>query len=161
MIVEASCSGLCTGTQLLLPILPVTDPVDVHTRDQDAPRSVQALDARLSPYGVSNQRHVNPRKLAQACELTRGFEDLLVEVPHAKLLGQAIRIALVALGPSALRDPGHHDLVHVRTQRLVQPGALKALFEHQVLAPWNHPYRLNQGLAVGLDREVLQPLPGL
>ena len=67
----------------------------------------------------------------------------------------------VALRPSALPDRGHDDLVHVRTQRLVQPRALESLFEGQNLPARNHADGLDQGLAVGLDREVLQPLPGL
>jgi hypothetical protein len=46
---------------------------------------------------VSDQRHGDSLELAQGLQLARGFEDLLVEVPHAKLLGQGIRIALVAL----------------------------------------------------------------
>jgi hypothetical protein len=59
--------------------------------------------------------------------LTRRLENLLVEVPDTKVLRQTLRIALVALRPSAHRDPGNHDLVYVRVQRLVEPSALKLL----------------------------------
>ena len=49
----------------------------------------------------------------------------------------------------------------MRTQDLVEPCALKPLLENQVLALGDHRDRLDQRPAVGLDREVLQRLPGL
>ena len=76
---------------------------------------------------------MSSRKLAQLSELARRLEYVLLEVADAELLGQAIRIALVALRPSALRDACHHELVHVWTQRLVEPGTLKAFFDDQML----------------------------
>ena len=161
MIVEPCRSRLCAGAELLLPLVAVTQAVDIQASHQDTARAIQALDPSLHPHDVSDPRHVDSRELAEARELTRCLEDRPVEVPHAQLLGQAIRIALVALRPSALPDPRNHDLVHVRTQRLVQPRALESLFEDQNLPARNHADSLDQGLAVGLDREVLQPLPGL
>jgi hypothetical protein len=143
--------------------------------------AIQALDPRLRSHDISDPRHVNARELAQACELTRCLDDRLVEVPDTELLGQGIGIALVALRPSALRDPRDHDLLDVRAERLVQPGALKAFLEDEMPAPWDRPYRFDeecswqdamsipdtgtsarQGLGVGLDREVLElaSLPG-
>ena len=78
-----------------------------------------------------------------------------------KFLGETIRIALVALRTPALRDPRHHPLVHVRVQRLVQPGTLKPLLEHQMLATGDHANSLHESLAVGLDRKVAPTLRGL
>ncbi len=102
-----------------------------------------------------------PGQLAKQAELPRCFEDTFAKRPGPQGLRQGVGIALVVLLPPTLRDPGHHDLVHVWAQRLVEPGTLQTLFEDQVLATRNHPDRLDQGLAVGLDREVLQPLARL
>jgi hypothetical protein len=85
---------------------------------------------------------------------------VLLEVAHAQLLGQSIRIALVALRASALCDPGHYEFVHVRTQCLVEPSTLKSFFDDQMLVPGDHANGLDQRLAVRLDREILE-LPAL
>ena len=45
-------------------------------------------------------------------------------------------------------------------ERLVQPGTLKSFLEDQLLVPAEHSNRLDQGLAVGLDRGVFE-LPAL
>jgi hypothetical protein len=105
--------------------------------------AVQALEPRLRPHDVADQRHVDPRELAQPCELPRRLEDTLLEVAHPQLLGQRVGVSLVALQSPALRDPSDHELVDLWTQRLVEPGALQALLEDQVLAARDHPDRFH------------------
>jgi hypothetical protein len=103
---------------------------------------------------------MSSRELAEHRELAGRLENVLVEVADTQLLRQAVRIALVALGASALRDAGHHEFVDMRAQRLVEPGTLKSFFHDQMLVPGDHANRFDQGLAVRLDREVLE-LPAL
>jgi hypothetical protein len=104
---------------------------------------------------------LDARELAQTGEVTRRLEDRLTQVAHPQLLGQRIGVALVALRAPTLRDPGHHQLVDVGRERLVQPGTLQALLEDQVLVTRDHADRFDECLAVGLDREVLEPAPFL
>jgi len=73
MIVEAGRSRLCTRGQLRLPLLSMTNTVNVHAGNEDAARSVRALDPSLSPHNVPNQRQMNTREFAQirlACSTT-------------------------------------------------------------------------------------------
>ena len=83
------------------------------------------------------------------------------QVYNAAHIFLSFGVALVALRSPALRDPCYDDLVHVRSQRLVQPRTLKPFFENQMLLPRDHAHGLDQGLAVGFDREVFQSLPRL
>ena len=49
--------------------------------------------------------------------------------------------------------------VYVRSEQVVQPRALRALFQHQVPLPRDALHRVDECLAVGLDREVTKALP--
>ena len=100
---------------------------DLQAGDQDATGSLDALDPCLRSNHVSDQRHMSSRELAQLGERSGRLEDVLLEVAHAKLLGERVGGAFVALRPAALRDPRDHELVHVWTQRLVKSGALQGL----------------------------------
>src|SRR4030095_7924184 len=161
VLVEPRRSRLNNRTQLLLPLLAVARAVDVRARSGDATSPVEALDPRLRTNHILDQREVNPGELAQSRELSGSLEDPLAERSRPQLLGQAIRIPLVALLSPALCNAGHHDLRDVWAERLVEPRTLQPLFEDQMLLAGDHPNRLDQGLAVGLDRKVLQPLAGL
>ncbi len=65
MIVESGGPPLRTAGQLLLPLLSVTDPVDVLAGNQHATGAIQALDPSLPAHDVPDQREVDPSELAQ------------------------------------------------------------------------------------------------
>jgi hypothetical protein len=111
--------------QLVEPVLAATSPIHVDPRNQHAARAVGALDPRSCSDYVGDQGQARSSERAEPGGLPGRLEDVLLEIAHAKLLGEDPGIALVALRSAALRDPGDHELVHVGTQRLVAPGALQ------------------------------------
>ena len=48
------------------------------------------------------------------------------------------------------------SLFFLQTQCLVQPSALESLLEYEMLVPRDHSNGLDQSLAIGLDRKVLE-----
>ncbi len=159
--VERRCSQPGTRRKPLLPLLSVSRAVDREARDQDAPRAVETLDPRLDPNDFLHHGDVHPRELAKRAELPGRLEDPLLERPRPQLLRQTVGIPPVALLTPTLGDPRDDDLVDVGTQRLVEPGTLDAFLEDPMLATRNPPDRLDQRMAVGLDREVREPLARL
>lgn len=77
------------------------------------------------------------------------------------LPGQTLCVEPVVLLTALTIDPGDHDLVHVRAQDLVEPGARRSLLEAETLVPRDHPDRFDQGSSAGLHHGRLQALATL
>jgi hypothetical protein len=67
----------------------------------------------------------------------------------------------VVLLTALASNSGDHDLLHVRAQDLVEPGALGSLLEAEVLVLRDHPDCFDQGSPVGLHHGRLQALASL
>ncbi len=70
-------------------------------------------------------------------------------------------VELVVLLATTLGHHGHHDLVRVRREDLVEPGTLGPFLETHVLRAGNRLELLYQRLAVRLDDVRPQPFAAL
>ena len=97
---------------------------------------------------------------AQLGELAGRLEHRLVDVAHTQPLGQVVGVQLVALGTATLLVlPQDHHPAYMWTENLVQPVAVRALFEAQVATTRHQRDGLDQRLAVGLQYEISDPFP--
>jgi hypothetical protein len=80
-----------------------------------------------------------------------GFRRTLRRSPGRRVAEDGMNAFVVVVGDV---------LVEESFQRLLEPSTLQPFLHDQMLVPRDHPNRFDQGLAVGLDREVLE-LPAL
>src|SRR5262249_37185218 len=112
----------------------------------------------LHPDHVLHDHCVRSSELAKCLEGSRLFEYSSLDRSRAQSLGEAERIALVALRTSALRDARHHDLRRIRGKDLVEPRALRALLETHAPFPGDRLELFDQRVAIRLHHVRLEPL---
>jgi hypothetical protein len=97
---------------------------------------------------------VHAPELAQSAVHPRRLEHLLLDRSCSQLLRTSKRIEQIAFLTSALADAGDHDFLDMRRQDLVQPGALRAFLQAQMLPARDATQVTHQRLAVGLHDVV-------
>ena len=141
--VQMKCAPLARLRQLLEPLAASAYAVKRRAARGDPPGTVYRLQPGLDPHPVPHRGLMTAGQLPKAGVGLRGLEDPSVDRSAQKLLGSLVGVGLVALLPPALRDRGHDELVDMGLEDLVEPGALRALLEAQVLAPGDRADRFD------------------